>query len=297
MTSFLDLPPSQTDYDSSKFVIVPFPMERSTSYLKGTAKGPQAIIDASTQIEFFDSELLFEPCEAGIHTMEPLIHKKSEDIESCLSKASSICLKILEDKKIPIFLGGEHTITVGAFKGFESYIKKQDPHKQMGLLQIDAHADLREEYLGDPYSHACAMRRVINPSVNLAAVGIRSVSVEEWEFVQKNANIMMITDPEWHGGKPSEKIDQILSHLPEDVYISIDLDGLCPELLPAVGTPEPGGFAWHELLELLRAVFDKKKVHAFDVNELMPLKDLVSSNFVAAKLVYKMIAYAQAVQD
>lgn len=292
MPGFLDLPKKYSEYMNSKFVIVPFPMELSTSYMKGTAHGPEAIIQASSQVEFFDSELFFEPCEAGIHTLKPLERKKGESVEQWLEKSQEICDKILQDNKIPVVLGGEHTITIGPFAAFKEYAKKHLKVKDVGILHFDAHTDLRDSYQDNRYSHACALRRCVAPDVKLVSIGIRSMCAEEWRFVQENSNVKVVTDFQWHQSPSKEKkIEEIIKHLPEHVYVTIDLDGLNPAIIPAVGTPEPGGLGWFDALDILRATFKKRTVHAFDVNELMPRETLAYANVLAAKLVYKMIAY------
>jgi agmatinase len=292
MPGFLDLPPKYSSYEESQFVIVPFPMELSTSYMKGTALGPQAILDASHQLEFFDSELRFEPCEAGIFTHKALTRNKEEDVKSWLNRSEKLCSDILIAQKTPVVLGGEHTISIGPFAAFKAYVKEKTGAAKVGILHIDAHADLRDEYKGDPYSHASALRRCVDTDVQLVSIGIRSMCPEEWKFSQENKNISIVTDFDWHQAEnKKKKIQEMLAHLPEHVYVTIDLDGLSPDIMPAVGTPEPGGMGWFDTLDILRATFKEKKVHAFDVNELMPRDNLVYADFLAAKLVYKMIAY------
>lgn len=292
MAGFLDLPPHLTRYEGSKYVVIPFPMELSTSYMEGTAKGPEAIIQASSQVEFFDSELFFEPCEAGIFTAQPITQKKGEEVKAWLDRAQDVCKKILEADKVPVVLGGEHTITIGPFAAYKSFVKARYGVKEVGILHIDAHADLRDAYQGNPYSHASALRRCVAADVKLASIGIRSLCPEEWRFAQENPNIKLITDFQWHtAASKTDMIADILKHLPEHVYITIDLDGLSPAIMPSVGTPEPGGLEWFETLDILRSTFRQKSVHAFDVNELMPRPALTHGDFLAAKLVYKMIAY------
>ena len=292
-SGFLDLPKKFTEYAHSRFVIVPFPMELSTSYMKGTARGPEAILRASSQVEFFDSELFFEPCEAGIHTLKSLERKKNETLEQWIGRSQEICAKILKDNKIPVVLGGEHTMTIGPFAAFREYVKKNHKAKEVGILHFDAHTDLRDSYQGNPYSHASALRRCVAPDVKLVSIGIRSMCPEEWRFVQENPNIKVVTDFQWHQSSSKEKkIAEIVAHLPKHVYVTIDLDGLTPAIMPAVGTPEPGGMDWFDTLDILRATFKSRTVHAFDVNELMPREALTYADFLAAKLVYKMIAYS-----
>ncbi len=291
--TFLDLEPALTGYDSANYVIVPCPMELTTSYMNGTTLGPDALIQASSQIETFDMEVEDEPCNSGIHTLDPITPPDFKNAEAWVETTAHTCSRILKDGKTPIVLGGEHTVTVGAFRGLHHNL--QD--RPIGILQIDAHADLRDQYQDDPLSHACAMRRILTPDLNLASVGIRSMCPEEWTYLKANPNIMMISDQVWHERPIEEAITKVLDHLPQDIYITIDLDGLSPAIVPAVGTPEPGGLEWYETLRLLKAVFQQKTVHACDINELMPRAHLEHADFLAAKLAYKLVAYHNLTQS
>jgi agmatinase len=295
VNNFLDIRGPQSEYGNAKFVIAPFPLELTTSYMKGTALGPEAIIKASSQVETFDVELETEPWLAGIFTQEPWKKQSGESVEGFFERVGQSCFSLLQAGKVPVVIGGEHTITPVCFRGFKEYIQTRFRGQSVGLLHIDAHADLRDEYQGNLYSHACAIRRLCEPGVKVVSVGIRSLCLEEWNYLRNQPNILMIADHVWHG--QSEKkglINQMLRHLPEHVYVTVDLDGFSPDLMPAVGTPEPGGLGWYEVLDLIRTTVVQKTVHMFDVNELMPRPNLEHADFTAAKLVYKMIGYTHA---
>jgi len=274
MTSkkFLDLEPKLSSPESSKFVILPVPFEATTSYGKGTANGPDAILKASKHLEAFDEELLREPCDEGIHTAKPL--KELDEVREAVSDQ-------LAAGKIPIILGGEHSITSYAVAACKNRFS------ELSVLQIDAHADLRDEYEGTKLSHACIVRRVLEicPAVQ---VGIRNISSEEYEFAKKTGQLEKI---HFAHQMNENTIDKILSQLSDKVYVTIDTDGLDPSVIPSTGTPEPGGLSWYKLLEILRALAEKKEIVGFDLVEFSPIKGLHAPDFAAAKLVYKLIGY------
>ncbi|MBI2653271.1 agmatinase [Candidatus Woesearchaeota archaeon] len=276
--NFIEIPDSYSSYNDSKVVILPFPYEKTTCYVKGTEKGPDAIIKASSEIELYDEELgnIFE---IGVCTLEPLITDVKPEL-----MVDIICKKILElllDKKFIITLGGEHSITSGIVRAFK------EKYNDLSVLQIDAHADLREDFEGSKYSHACAMKRTMEICPVIQA-GIRSLSHEEAEFIkEKKLKIFwakdIVDNDEW--------FDDAVNGLSKNVYITIDLDGLDPSVMPSVGTPEPGGLGYYQLLRFLRKVCEKKNVVGFDVVELSPNKDNIHSDFTAARIVYKLIGY------
>ena len=280
--NFLGLPENQTQYAISPVVILPCPLEVTTTFMKGTAKGPQAILEASQQVEFYDIELKKETWRPGIHTMAPLSLSHGS-VEEALRVIETAVGKVLTDKKFPICLGGEHTLSAGAIAA----AAKKYPN--LSILQIDAHADLRESYEGTPFSHACAMRLAARYTQKIVGVGIRSVDTEEIAFAKRHPGIQLFFDQERRG----DWIQRALKGLSEDVYLTVDIDGLDPALIPATGTPEPGGLSWYETLSLIRAVFAEKNVVAADLVELLPQPGFHASNFTAAKLVYKMIGYGK----
>jgi agmatinase len=273
MVTFLDIGKPYTDYKTAKFVVVPIPYEETVSYGKGTGKGPDAILKASVHIEDYDIDLDREPYRAGIHVARPI---------KALKAIRAQVRKILDDKKIPVMLGGEHSITPFAVAACG------EKHKNLSVLQFDAHADLRDKYHGSKQSHACAMRRVLEicPAVQ---VGIRSMSVSEAKFAGGSGQISKI-----HFAKKLELADVVTGQLSKDVYITFDVDALDPGIMPSTGTPEPGGFDYYEVLDLFEAVAREKNVVGFDFVELAPIKGLNAPDFTVAKLIYKLMGYLTA---
>jgi len=269
-----------SDYERSRVVIFPVPYDGTLSYRAGSRNGPSAIISASRALEFYDIELNASPYEIGIHTtceLEPIMSSP----EDMIDEIERVSRKFIRDNKFLIMLGGEHSISTGVLRN----LKKK--YKRLSVLQIDAHSDLRDTYEGTKYNHACVMRRIreLCPAVQ---VGIRSMCEEEAIFIRQK-NIRIFYAEEIRGR--TDYIDDVLKGLTEDVYITIDLDGLDPSIMPAVGTPEPGGLLWYDTLNLLRKVFESRNVVGADVVELSPLPPDVSSDFLAAKLIYKLIGY------
>lgn len=278
--NFMALPPELSGYRRSKSVILPVPYDATLSYMPGSRLGPRAIIEASHNLETFDLELSADPSRTGIHTF-PDMEPEMSGPEKMVERVKKACRPLLRDKKFMLMLGGEHTVTVGAVRAFA------EKFRDLSVVQIDAHMDLRDEYEGTPYSHACVMRRV-SEICPIVQVGIRSGCAEEHEFVRRNRLSPffaheMARDPSW--------MEEAVSRLTDNVYVTVDLDGLDPSVIPAVGTPEPGGLGWFEALAFLRMIFMKKTVVGGDVVELSPLPGSVQGDFAAAKLVYKMIGY------
>lgn len=288
LPNFLGLPVEETDYQKSSVVVVPVPYEKTTSYMRGTGSGPAAIIEASHQVEFYDAELEQESFRPALHTLDPLNVAQS-DAKKALELIEKSVGKILDDHKFPLMLGGEHTITTGAVAA----AAKRFPN--LSILQIDAHADLRDSYEGNSFSHACAMRRSMEYAKKLVGVGIRSICEEEVAFAKKNRNITLIYDHERRLQK--DWIQKAIEDLNDHVYLTIDIDGFDPQLVPATGTPEPGGLSWYEGLDLIRTLFQKKKVVAADLVELLPMENQHASSFVAAKLAYKVVGYFRKFQE
>jgi agmatinase len=267
-------------FDRAGAVILPVPFERTTSYVPGTKNGPREIIAASGQVELYDEELGREICDVGIHTL-PAMESPFASTDDALAEMRRVAAWLAGAGKFFVALGGEHALTAPLVAGVA------DVHPGVTVLQIDAHADLRESYMGDQNSHASAMRRVLQyaPAVQVA---IRNLSAPEAQAIPRlNTTVFydwnMRDDPAW--------MTRVVDALGEKVYITIDCDGIDPSVMPAVGTPEPGGLAWRELLELLRRVFTRKTVVAADVVELCPIPGFVAPNFLAARLVYKLIGY------
>jgi agmatinase len=281
--NFGGLPDEHSQYATSRAVVFPVPLERTTSYEHGTRNGPAAILAASRNMELYDEELELEPYkEIGIHTL-PAIDTSDGTLDEVITEIFTAQLGLLEDGKFTVALGGEHSLTPPLVS---ATAKK---FKDLSVLQIDAHADLRDEYHGNPASHACAMRRVVEvcPAVQ---VGIRSLSVEEAQAIPHlNTSIYWAKDI---ARAPLKSwIAKVLADLSPNVYLTIDLDGFDPAFVPATGTPEPGGLDWMQVTSLIRAVADHKKIVGMDVVELLPQPGDHASDFLAAKLVYKCLGY------
>lgn len=283
--NFLGLADDDSNFDDARVVILPVPYEATTSYGAGTGAGPSAIIEASRYIELYDQELDREPYEVGIATLPSLeltgagpaaaIRELREAYDAIVAAGAG---------KFVIALGGEHSISSAPIL---SWVERMQG-KRLSVLQFDAHTDLRHEYEGSEYSHAAVMHRV-HDNVDLVAVGIRALTREERELARRSTNIHLFLADDIHTGEAW--MDEVMSKLGPDVYISFDVDGFDPALVPATGTPEPGGLQWYPVMKLLRRVFRERNVVSADVVELAPIPGLVAPDFLVAKLVYKMIGY------
>jgi len=266
--------------DSARAVVLPVPYDFTTSYQGGTRQGPDAILAASRNMELWDEEL-GAIYRHGIHTL-PSVEPAAEGPEAMVDRVDRAVSWIAEQSKLPVVLGGEHSLTTGAVRALARRIP------DLSVLQIDAHADMRDRYLGSPYSHACVMRR-IRELVPASSVGIRSLSEEEAEHLRAHPAPMWSTRQfRALGGR----WEPILESLTPNVFVTFDLDGLDPAFLPATGTPEPGGLDWYEAVDLLRAVSEKSRIVGFDILELAPLPGHVASDFLAARLTYRLIGLA-----
>ncbi len=266
-----------------KAVVIPFGLEKTVSYGKGTKNGPKEIIKASHQVELYDEELNCEPYKKiGIKTLRPFkIHK---NIKQALKNISNLNEQILNKKLFPITLGGEHSITPGCIVPF---VKR---YKNLCLLHFDAHADLRESYNGEKFSHASAIKRCLDyKNVSLISFGIRNISKSEIPFLKKNSKRIKIF---WAKDKLKwnlKKFQKIIKN--KNVYLTFDVDGLDSSIMPATGTPEPGGLFWEETLNIIKIASKNSNIVGADVNELSPIKGFNSYNFLVAKLVYKILSY------
>ena len=264
-------------------IVVPFGLEKTVSYGGGTKNGPKEIIKASHQVELFDEELNKEPYkEIGIKTLKPFSIKNN--IESALDQLSKINEDILSSDKFPLVLGGEHSITPGSIKPF---VKKYD---EITLLHLDAHADLRESYQGEKFSHASAIKRCLDyKNLKVVSFGIRNLSKEEMDFYNNNRDRIEIF---WGRDKQTwdlSLLDKFFKNT--NVYITFDVDGLDASIMPATGTPEPGGMLWEDVLPIIKKVCQISNVVGADINELAPIKNFDSYNFLVAKLAYKILSY------
>ncbi|MPZ22432.1 MAG: agmatinase [Dehalococcoidia bacterium] len=280
--TFAWLEPEDCAYDSSRVVVLPVPYDSTTSGKPGTRSGPDAIIDASAEMELFDVEVGLEPYRVGIHTL-PSIAPHTGDPGEMVRRVESVAGELIDDGKFVVTLGGEHTIAAGPARAHAA----RKPG--LSVLAIDAHADMRDEYLDSPWNHACVLRR-ISEVAPVTQVGLRSACREEYEHILA-AGFHYYTP----GGYRSEGgAETVIQHLADDVYITIDIDGLDPAEMAAVGTPEPGGLWFGELSELLKAVCRERNVVGFDVTELAPDEGPFSCAQLAAKLVYRLIGFATA---
>jgi agmatinase len=268
-------------FDAAKAVVLPVPLDRTTTYVPGTRNGPREIIQASTHMEVWDEEVHADVHTAGAIFTLPEMELPFGEMAPVMKELTRVGGEILDTGKFLVTLGGEHSITPAIVAAAAAR------HRGLSVLQIDAHADLRDEYMGTPFNHACAMRRTLEHAP-VTQVGIRSISTEEAQEVGKLKTRIfydfdMRRDPSW--------VDHVIDTLTDRVYVTIDADGLDPAIMPAVGTPEPGGLSWPETLALLKAVFTHRHVVACDLVELCPVPGLLAPNFLCAKLVYKMLTY------
>ena len=282
---FLGLP--KENKNKNKVYIIPFGLEKTVSYSSGTKNGPKKIIEASHQVELFDEELRLEPYKKfNIKTLKQ--EKIKSKLNDSLNQLSKIIEKTLKSKCFPLTLGGEHSITPAIIKPL---VKK---YSNLTIVQIDAHADLRDGYMGIHNSHAAAMRRCLdNKNTKIVSIGIRNLCQEEFNYFKKNnKRIEIFWGNEMHKWS-MEKLSKILKN--KDVYLTFDLDGFDSSLMPATGTPEPGGLFWSDAMRILKTVFKNSNVVGADVNELAPNPHLHACDFLAAKLVYKILSYKFAI--
>ncbi|HEY3215356.1 MAG TPA: agmatinase [Candidatus Eisenbacteria bacterium] len=261
-------------------VVLPVPYDFTTTYQAGARWGPRAILAASQNMELWDEEI-GPVYRSGIHTLRE-VEPTADGPASMVERIETATAWIAGQDKLPVVLGGEHSITAGAVRALVRLFPK------LSVLQIDAHADMRNTYLGSPYSHACVMRRV-REMVPAASVGVRSLSEEEAEYLERHP--LPIWSPRQLRGLGG-RWEPILSSLTDQVFITFDLDGLDPSIMPSTGTPEPGGLDWYEAADLLRAVSERVQIVGFDVVELAPLPGQVAPDYLAARLTYRLIGLA-----
>jgi agmatinase len=272
--------PETKSFDAAQIVILPVPVDRTTSYVGGTRNGPREILLASSHMELWDEEINVDVHGAGIFTL-PEMELPFGELAPLLEEVKRVASEIMRRDKFLVTLGGEHSITPPLVAA------TAEKHEGLSVLQIDAHADLRESYMGTRHNHACAMRRTLE-FAPVTQVGIRSLSTEEAQTLPQLRtkifyDVSMRRNPDW--------IAEIVETLSERVYITIDVDGMDPAIMPATGTPEPGGLSWYEMLALLRAIIERRTVVACDIVELSPLPGIMAPNFLCAKLVYKILSY------
>ena len=277
---FLDLDTKFADFTTAAAAILPVPYEGGVTYGAGTAQGPDAVINASQHLELYDEMLAAEPFRMGIATLMPL--KPPSDLQG-LHKAIYRCSKtVIKEDKFLVLLGGDHSISIGYFQAL------QEKHPLISVIQLDAHADLRDSYRGNPFSHACVMSRIREFTNHTLQIGIRSMSLDEARRIQRE-NLAVCTMTDYRRG--NFDIDAAITRLPNPVYISVDVDVFDWSVIRSTGTPEPGGFLWDEALHLLQKIFMQKNVAGFDVVELSGESNDRNSAFAVAKLIYKMLGF------
>jgi agmatinase len=264
-------------YPESAIVILPVPYDETSTYMKGADKGPDAIMEASVNLEFYDIETNSEAHKHGIFTLESLTEKSSP--EALVNAVHERVALLLEEGKFPVVVGGNHTVPMGSFRAFAG------KYDDLSILQLDAHSDLRQEYEGSPYNHACAMARARDVA-HIIQVGIRSMAADELPWV------------DWNNIYPAYKLNydktlysSALNSLKKNVYVTIDLDVFDPSIMPSTGTPEPGGPGYYELMHFLRDVAAERNIVGFDVVELCPNPNNKMPDFVAAKVIYQLLSY------
>ncbi|TLP76997.1 agmatinase [Maribacter sp. ACAM166] len=269
--------------EKSKIILIPVPYDGTSTWGKGSDKGPEAFLEASENMELYDIETDSEVYKQGIHLTEPITENSSP--EAMVNMVHNSTKDFIKRNKFVTLFGGEHSISIGSIRAFNECFDN------LTVLQIDAHADLRESYEGSKYNHACAVYEA-SQTTNLVQVGIRSMDVIEKTLMDGEKTFFahdMINDEYWS--------DKVIEAMTENVFITVDLDAFDPSIMPSTGTPEPGGLLWYETLEFLKQVFEDKNVVGFDIVELCPNKNDKSSDFLAAKLYYKMLSYKFAGQD
>lgn len=277
MRAFGDFTPEEMRYESAAIAILPVPYDGTSTWIKGADRGPEALLDASYNLEFYDIETKSEVYKQGIATLDPVVENSSPEAMS--DEVERRVERILDDGKFPVLIGGEHSVSIGAFRA----MARRYPN--ISILQLDAHSDMRDEYEGSPCNHACVMARAKELTPNITQVGIRSTAREELHNIDPERTFYahrIAEDSGW--------IERVSAQLGEEVYITIDLDVLDPSVLPSTGTPEPGGLSYREVISLLRRIIEQHRVVGLDVVELCPNPSAKASDFLAAKLIYQFLS-------
>jgi N1-aminopropylagmatine ureohydrolase len=272
--------PTTTDFENARVVILPVPLDRTTSYVAGTRNGPHEILVASSHMELWDEETETDVHSIGIFTL-PEMEFPFASMDDVMRQIRRVAAEIVQRDKFLFVLGGEHSITPAVVEAIAA------KHRGLSVLQIDAHADLRDSFMGTPHNHACAMRRTLQHAP-ATQVGIRSLSPEEAAAAPSLPTRIFY---DFNMRQRANWMDEVVDSLSETVYITIDCDGMDPAIMPAVGTPEPGGLSWYETVGLLRRVIERRTVVGGDLVELCPMASNVAPNFLCAKLVYKILSY------
>ena len=277
MRAFGDFTPEQIAYDTAEVAILPVPYDGTSTWIKGADRGPEALLDASFNLEFYDIETATEVYKRGIATLDPVLEDSSP--EAMADEVERRMERILTDGKFPVLIGGEHSVSIGAFRAVARC------YPNLSILQLDAHSDMRDEYEGSACNHACVMARAKELTPHITQVGIRSTAREELHNIDSKRTFYahrIVEDDSW--------VERVSAQLGEEVYITIDLDVFDPAYLPSTGTPEPGGLSYREVMALLRRVIREHRVVGLDVVELCPNPASKASDFLAAKLIYQFLS-------
>ena len=281
--NFLGLEPDLAAFESAEVLVLPIPYDSTVSYKSGSREGAGAIIDASLQVETFDIELRREICRAGIHTL-PEVAPHMGGPEQMVERLYHVARQALQSGKLLVSFGGEHSLSSALVK---AHVER---YPNLSVLQFDAHGDLRDSYEDTPYSHACVARRIVE-MCPLVQVGIRSMSAEEWEFLNTEPKPPVTTFFAQPEPLSDAQLQQMVDALSPEVYITLDLDALDPSIIAGVGTPEPGGLGWYETLRILRYVAERRRIVGFDLMEYCPAEGGTAGAFTSAKLAYKLMGY------
>ncbi|MEE4197769.1 MAG: agmatinase [Bacteroidales bacterium] len=282
MRNYAGIPDKYAQPETAKIVLIPVPYDGTSTWIKGADKGPEAFLEASENMEVYDIETDSEVYKQGVYLADPVTENRSP--EAMTEQVYLTVNQFLARGKFVTVLGGEHSISIGSIRAFQEHFK------DLSILQIDAHADLRDQYEGSACNHACAVHAA-QKTTNLVQVGIRSMDISEKKFLKKENCFFaheIHTDPEW--------MEKVLAKLTANVFITIDLDGFDPSIMPSTGTPEPGGLTWYQVVHLIRLVAQKKNIVGFDIMELCPNENNKGPDFLAAKLYYKILSYVFANQ-
>lgn len=277
MRKFGDFTVEETDYETAAIAILPVPYDGTSTWIKGADRGPEALLEASYNLEFYDIETGSEVYKKGIATLEPVLEDKAP--EKMAAEVFQRMKKMLSDHKFPVLIGGEHSVSIGAFRAVSAF------YPRFSILQLDAHSDMRDTYEGSAYNHACVMARAKEYTASITQVGIRSSAIEERQNIDP-ARIFYAhqiqTTPDW--------MEQVSAQLEENVYVTIDLDVLDPAYMPSTGTPEPDGLTYRQVLQLLGTIIKRHHLIGFDVVELCPNEANKAPDFLAAKLIYQILS-------
>ena len=278
---YMNLQGDLSDYSKSEIVLVPVPFDGTSTWIKGADMGPKAMLEASEKVELYDIETRSSIYKKGIHTMQPVCtgNEKSEEVADIVQATIT---KLIDDGKFPVMMGGEHSVSIGAFRAMASR------YKDFSILQFDAHTDMRDIYFGSKYNHGCVLARGKEVCNHITQVGIRSMGEEELVNIDQNRVFYSF---DINSGRLGNWIEKVIEQLTDDVYITVDVDAMDPAYLPATGTPEPEGIRYRDILDTIKAVAQTKHIIGFDVVELAPSEEFKASDFIVAKLIYQILSY------